>query len=66
MFLLPMLALALGVPPKRSTSALGVFLAIVMIVTYHKVNQYAADGRRARQDRSVHRAVGAVRVVRRR
>ena len=41
MFLLPMLALALGVPPKRSTSALGVFLSIVMIVTYHKVNEYA-------------------------
>ena len=43
MFLLPLLALALGVPPKRSTSALGVFLAIVMVVTYHKVNQYAAS-----------------------
>jgi len=40
MFLLPMLAVALGVPPKRSTSALGVFLSIVMIVTYHKVNEY--------------------------
>ncbi|WP_286771612.1 LPS export ABC transporter permease LptF [Sphingomonas sp. 66-10] len=43
MFLLPLLAVALGVPPKRSTSALGVFLSIVMIVTYHKVNQYAAS-----------------------
>lgn len=41
MFLLPLLALALGVPPKRSTSALGVFLAIVMIVTIHKVNEYS-------------------------
>ena len=41
MFLLPMLAAALGVPPKRSASALGVFLSIVMIVTYHKVNEYA-------------------------
>ena len=41
MFLLPLLALALGIPPKRSTSALGVFLSIVMIVTYHKINQYA-------------------------
>ncbi|RTE67831.1 hypothetical protein BHE90_017795, partial [Fusarium euwallaceae] len=38
---LPLLALALGVPPKRSTSALGVFLAIIMIVAYHKVNEYA-------------------------
>ena len=41
MFLLPLLALALGIPPKRSTSALGVLLSIVMIVTYNKVNQYA-------------------------
>lgn len=41
MFLLPLLALALGVPPKRSSSALGVFLSIVMIVTYHKINEYA-------------------------
>lgn len=40
MFLLPMLAAALGIPPKRSTSALGVFLSIVAIVTYHKVNEY--------------------------
>ena len=38
---LPLLALALGVPPKRSTSALGVFLAVIMIVAYHKVNEYA-------------------------
>ncbi len=40
MFLLPLLAVGLGIPPKRSTSALGVFLSIVMIVTYHKVNEY--------------------------
>jgi lipopolysaccharide export system permease protein len=32
---------ALAVPPKRSTSALGVFLSIVMIVTYYKINEYA-------------------------
>ena len=38
---LPLLALALGIPPKRSTSALGVFLAVIMIVAYHKVNEYA-------------------------
>ena len=43
MFLLPLLAVALGVPPKRSSSALGVILSIVMLVTYHKVNQYAAS-----------------------
>ena len=42
MFLLPMLALALGVPPKRSTSSLGIFLSVVMIVTYYKINQYMA------------------------
>ncbi|MBA4047197.1 MAG: LPS export ABC transporter permease LptF, partial [Sphingomonas sp.] len=39
-FLLPMLAIALGVPPKRSPSAIGIFLSIVMIVTYHKINEY--------------------------
>lgn len=43
MFLLPLLAVALGVPPKRSTSGVGVFLSIVIVVTYHKVNQYAED-----------------------
>ena len=43
MALMPLLAVALGVPPKRSTSALGVFLSIVMVVAYHKVNQYGED-----------------------
>ena len=43
MFLLPLLAVALGVPPKRSSSGFGAFLAIVMIVAYHKVNEYAAS-----------------------
>lgn len=43
MLLLPLAALAFAVPPKRSTSALGVFLSIIFIVTYHKINQYA-DG----------------------
>ena len=41
MMLLPLLAVALAVPPKRSSSALGIFIAIVMVVTYHKINQYA-------------------------
>lgn len=40
MLLLPLLAVALAIPPKRSTSALGVFLSIVIVVAYHKVNQY--------------------------
>ena len=43
MLLLPLLAVALAVPPKRSTSALGVFVSIVMVVAYHKVNEYAAS-----------------------
>ena len=41
MLMLPLLAVALAVPPKRSTSGLGIFLSIVMVVTYHKINQYA-------------------------
>lgn len=41
MMLLPLLAVSLAVPPKRSTSALGVFLSIVMVVAYHKINEYA-------------------------
>jgi len=32
---------ALAVPPKRSTSALGIFVSILIVVAYHKVNQYA-------------------------
>jgi lipopolysaccharide export system permease protein len=41
MLMLPLLALALAVPPKRSSSSLGIFLGIVIVVAYHKVNQYA-------------------------
>ncbi|MCL6250857.1 LptF/LptG family permease [Altererythrobacter sp. KTW20L] len=40
MIMLPLLAVALAVPPKRSTSALGIFLSIVIVVSYHKINQY--------------------------
>ncbi len=43
MLLMPLLAVALAIPPKRSTSALGVFLSIIIIVTYHKINQYGED-----------------------
>ncbi|QVM83533.1 LPS export ABC transporter permease LptF [Novosphingobium decolorationis] len=43
MLLLPLLAVALAIPPKRSTSSLGLFVSIVIIVAYHKVNQYASD-----------------------
>jgi lipopolysaccharide export system permease protein len=42
MAMLPLLAIALAVPPKRSSSALGIFVGIVMVVAYHKVNQYGA------------------------
>ncbi len=43
MALMPLLAVALAIPPKRSTSALGVFVSIVMVVSYHKVNEYGED-----------------------
>lgn len=43
MLLLPLLAVALAVPPKRSSSSLGIFIGIVMVVAYHKVNQWAED-----------------------
>jgi len=49
MFMLPLLAIALAIPPKRSSSALGIFVSILIVVAYHKVNQYAeqaaANGR---------------------
>jgi lipopolysaccharide export system permease protein len=40
MFMLPFLAVALGVPPKRSSSALGVFISLIALVTFHKVTEY--------------------------
>jgi len=43
MLLLPLLAISLAIPPKRSTSALGLFVSIVLLVAYHKVNQYGED-----------------------
>lgn len=43
MFLIPFIAVAMAIPPKRSTSSLGVFLSIVLLVTQHKINQYAED-----------------------
>jgi lipopolysaccharide export system permease protein len=41
MFMLPLLAISLAVPPKRSSSSLGIFVSILIVVAYHKVNQYA-------------------------
>src|SRR5688572_949289 len=43
MLMVPLLAVALAIPPKRSTSALGVFVSIVMVVAYHKINQYGQE-----------------------
>ena len=43
MFMLPLLAVSLAIPPKRSSSALGVFLSIIIVVAYHKINQWGAD-----------------------
>jgi lipopolysaccharide export system permease protein len=40
MLLLPLLAVALAIPPKRSTSGLGIFVSIIMVVAYHKINEY--------------------------
>jgi lipopolysaccharide export system permease protein len=43
MLLVPLLGLALAIPPKRSTSALGVFISVVMVTVYHKVNEYGQN-----------------------
>jgi lipopolysaccharide export system permease protein len=40
MLLLPLLAVSLAVPPKRSVSGIGIFLSIMMVVVYHKINEY--------------------------
>ncbi|HXH52087.1 MAG TPA: LPS export ABC transporter permease LptF [Sphingomicrobium sp.] len=54
MLMLPLLAIALAVPPKRSTSSLGIFVGIVMVVAYHKVNQYGEQaGAQGRLDPAV-------------
>jgi lipopolysaccharide export system permease protein len=38
---IPLLAVALAVPPKRSTSAVGVFLALTMLVVYNEISEAA-------------------------
>src|SRR5690606_7417287 len=43
MLLLPLLAVSLAIPPKRSTSGLGLFVSIVMVVVYHKFNEYGQN-----------------------
>jgi lipopolysaccharide export system permease protein len=41
MAVLPLLAVALAVPPKRSASALGILVAIILLVGYHKLSEWA-------------------------
>jgi lipopolysaccharide export system permease protein len=43
MLFLPFMAIALAVPPKRSTSGLGMFVAIVFVVAVHKLFQYGEE-----------------------
>ena len=40
MLFLPLMAVSLAVPPKRSTSGLGMFIAVVFVVAAHKLFQY--------------------------
>ena len=66
MLLVPLLAVSLAVPPKRSTSGLGIFVALIFVVTYHKVNQQAESlGALGRVD-PLDRALGALPALRRR
>jgi lipopolysaccharide export system permease protein len=52
--LVPLLAVALAVPPKRSSSGLGIFLSLILVVLIHKVNQYAEQmGAQGRLDPAV-------------
>lgn len=37
--LLPPLAVALAIPPKRSTSSMGVFTSLVLLISYHKISE---------------------------
>jgi lipopolysaccharide export system permease protein len=40
MIFLPLLSISLAVPPKRSTSSLGVIMSVLMLVAYHKACEY--------------------------
>ncbi len=40
MFILPFLAVALAVPAKRSSSSLGIFIALIALITFHKLTEY--------------------------
>lgn len=41
LLVLPMLGLALAVPPKRTESGVGIFASVVLLVLWYKVDQYA-------------------------
>ncbi|HET7408939.1 MAG TPA: LPS export ABC transporter permease LptF [Paracoccaceae bacterium] len=40
-FVIPLLAISLAVPPKRSGSALGVFAALIILVVYNEISESA-------------------------
>lgn len=48
LFAIPFLAMAMAIPPKRSTSAIGVFAGIVILVVYNEISEFcekiSADG----------------------
>ncbi len=39
-FVIPLLAVAMAVPPKRSTSAVGVFFALTILIVYNEISEY--------------------------
>ena len=39
--MLPLLGVALAVPPKRSNSALGVFLSLIIVIVYNEISEWA-------------------------
>lgn len=40
LFAIPFLAMGMAIPPKRSTSAIGVFAGIVILVVYNEVSEF--------------------------
>ena len=39
-FIIPLLAVAMAVPPKRSTSAVGVFLGLTILIVYNEISEW--------------------------
>lgn len=48
LFVIPFLAMGMAIPPKRSTSAIGVFAGIIILVVYNEISEFcekiSADG----------------------